>query len=99
MISEETKTAILIDIAKGKSNTAICNEYKISQGTLWNWKESCKDRIASYKARLNDNFIDSKSASIIRQLEEENATLKQQIEMLTVEKRALELALEKLKKE
>lgn len=99
MISEETKTNILIDIAKGKSNTEICNTYKISQGTLWNWKESCKDRINNYKARLNDNFIDSKSASIIRQLEEENATLKQQIEMLTIEKKALELALEKLSKE
>lgn len=99
MISEETKTNILIDIAKGKSNTEICNRYKISQGTLWNWKESYKDRINNYKARLNDNFIDSKSAVIIQQLEEENATLKQQVEMLTIEKRALELALEKLTKE
>lgn len=99
MISEETKTAILIDIARGKSNTEICNQYKISQGTLWNWKESYKDRIENYKQRLTDNFVDSKSASIIRQLEEENTQLKQQIEMLSIEKRALELALEKLSRE
>ena len=99
MVNEETKTAILIDIARGKSKTEICNEYKVSQNTLWTWKERYKDRIENYKQRLTDNFVDSKSAQIIQQLEEENTQLKQQIEVLTIEKRALELALETLKKE
>lgn len=98
MISEDTKTAILIDIARGKSNTSICNEYRISQGTLWNWKTQYNDRIANYKQRLSDNFVDEKSARIIRELEEENARLKSDLEQVQLEKRALELALEALKK-
>lgn len=86
MLDKETKERILIALAKGQGITHIARDNKVSVGIVSLYRDKYRDKIQAYKARISDNFIDDKSAQIIRELEDkidaltaENMRLKQQI--------------------
>lgn len=76
MLDKETRENILIALAKGQGISHIARDNKVSNGIVSLYRDKYKDRIQAYKDRINDNFIDSKSASIIRELEQQIETLK-----------------------
>lgn len=86
MLDKETRENILIALAKGQGISHIARDNKVSNGIVSLYRDKYKDRIQAYKDRINDNFIDDKSAKIIRELERqidafkaENMQLKRQL--------------------
>lgn len=71
MLDKETRENILIALAKGQGISHIARDNKVSNGIVSLYREKYKDRIQAYKDRINDTFVDEKSASIIRELEQQ----------------------------
>lgn len=79
MLNKETKEKIITQLAKGVSPTNIQRDNSVSLATVYRIKDNYSERIAYLKERLATSLIDDRSASIIRQLEEENQRLKAEI--------------------
>ncbi len=82
MLDKETKDNIITSLAKGVSPTKIQKDNNVSLATVYRLKEENSERIAYLKERFNTSLIDDKSATIIRELEEENQKLKTEITRL-----------------
>lgn len=79
MLDKETKDNIITSLAKGVSPTKIQKSNDVSLATVYRLKEENSERIAYLKERFNTSLIDDKSATIIRELENENQKLKAEI--------------------
>ncbi len=85
MLNKETKEKIITQLAKGVSPTNIQRDNSVSLATVYRIKDNYSERISYLKERLSTSIIDDRSASIIRELEEENQRLKAEISKLKEE--------------